>query len=489
MKKTDSNASTKVKTNAKVETKKQPSLKSTMNKEQMALFQNASLVSRAMLASRLGQQFNGDRNLYDSFGYERNPNYDIYRTFFDRMGLATRCVEIFPDDTWRKPPILVDGKERSDTPKDSAFLKGWQELADKLKIWQIFRQVDVMCGLGKFAVLFLGAPGNYDTPANDSALAFLSAYDESQVAISSWVRQNTDPHYGMPEKYSIKFQDFDEGTVESKFVHYTRVIHVSENRLGSRVYGRPRLQTVLNRLFDFEKVTGGAAEAAWLSLFKGIIISAKEGAEMPAEGSPEMANLEAEMTAFANRMQRYLRLTAADVKDLGTDTITVRDTYDVLADDLAASLGIPKRILYGSERGELASTQDLRQWAGRITSRQTNFAEPEILRPFIYWCIIHKILPPPTSGHVDIHWPELYELTMGEKAKIALDVGDGAFRATNGAPELVISPDEWRSIIGLPPRSEETIAGTEILPTPTGTVGNRPGKDETDGTVEAKPKV
>jgi hypothetical protein len=475
-------------------TPKEPDWQIFKNEAVKAMAMNSAMLSRSMLAGRLGKQFGGDRDLYKSFGYIYNPQYLDYRALFERMGLAARCVEILPDDTWRKPAILIDGDERSDAEPNSAFLKAWNELADRLSVWQMFRQVDVLCGLGRYAILLMGAPGELDKPADNGGIAYLSAFDESQATIQEWHTDEKDPKYGLPKTYNINFNMYDQEmpVQRSAYINDSRVLHVIENPLGSRVYGRPRLQTILNRLFDLEKVTGGAAEAVWLTLFKGLIITSRENSEMPEPGSDEETALKQMMTDFVNRIQRYAMLDNAEVKDLGVDEIKVRDIYDVLTDDLLGSIGVPKRIFFGSERGELASTQDLRHYSGKIVSRQTNFAEPTILRPFINWCILHDVLPPPSNGKFKVWWPELFELTREEKAKIAKDVGDGAFRATNGAPEQAITPDEWRSLLDLPPIGEDanqTMPGTEIVPTPTGTVGNRPGKDETGATIEAKPAI
>jgi uncharacterized protein len=473
--------------------KKEPKFNDDKMKE---LMQNAGILSRAMMASRLGQQFGGDRNLYESFGYPINPQYGDYRALYDRMGIATRLVEILPNDTWRKPAVIIDGSERSDGNNiTSEFLKEWNALADRLKVWSLLCEADILCGIGRFSILFMGAPGKYDKPAGNGGVAFLSALDESMSTIQEWNSDPLKPDYGMPKTYTLTFNMYNEGMPgpeSSQLVHYTRVLHISQDRRGSRVYGRPTLQTLINWLMDIEKVTGGAAEATWLTVFKGYALESKEGANMPDPGSDEMIALQQQIADLTHHIQRWGVFDNATLKDLGTDTITVRDTFDVLVDCILGAKGIPKRIFFGSEAGQLASTQDLQAYMGTVTSRQTKFAEPEILRPFINWCIIHKVLPAPTdNGKFKVWWPELYELTKTEKATLAKDVGDGAFRATNGTPENAITTDEWRSLIDLPPMGanpDATVPGSEIVPTPTGTVGNRPGKDETGPTVEAKPK-
>jgi hypothetical protein len=441
-----------MKTTTKKKTSKQVQLNAQSRAQVLA---NAELLSRAMLAARLGKQFDGDRDLYAAFGYDQTPDIEEYRAHYERQGIATRAVEIFADDTWANPPIIIDGDARSDSLDDgklTPFLQEFNALSKRVGLWQMMRQVDIMCGIGRYSVLFLGAPGNYNEEAKNGGLFFLAAYDESQATINDWIKDPKTERFGMPSSYTITFNSFTNEPVPpgGNVVHFSRAIHVSENRLGSRVYGRPRLQTVLNRLFDLEKVTGGSAEAVWLSMYKGLAVTGREGTSLPAPDSEEGKFLEEQLQNYTHRMQRYMVLENAELKDMGVDTVSVRDTFDLLMDDLAGSLGIPKRILMGSERGELASSQDARAWDGVIKNRRTNFAEPELVNPFVDWCIAHKVVRPPESGKYRVEWKPVFQLTDIEKADLANKIVQGASTLTGGMPTEALEINEWRSMVSLP---------------------------------------
>lgn len=446
------------------------SKKVTLNKEMQDIervMQNASLLERSMMGRRLGTQYNGERNLYDAFGYDVNPDFARYKSFYDRMGIATRVVEMFPDDTWGNPPILVDGKSRSDKEEDQTeFIKIWNETVKRLKLWQKLREADVLCGIGRWSVLFLGAPGDYAQEAGKDGLAFLSCYDEPNSQPSTWVKDKMSGLYGMPETYSIRFNAAGEGGAEVESglgpVHYSRVIHVSENRLGTRYTGRPRLQTALNTLFDLEKIVGGAAEAVWLTLFKGIAIMAREGTNLPTSDSMEGRKLKEQLNLLANRIQRYIALENVELKDLGVDEIRIRETFDIEIDTLCAIEKIPKRILMGSERGELASSQDVIQWAGVISRRQKFFAEPEILDPFVSWCIAHNILPMPTSGKWTWEWQSLYKPSPVEQSSIAVNLSQAAHNLTQGLGDTVVKANEIRTLVDLPELTDEELNQIEV---------------------------
>ena len=120
----------------------------------LQLFQNAQLLSRAMLSSRLGMQFDGQRDLYKTFGYLRAPGYQDYKNLYERQGMASRLVEKFANDTWNKPPVLIDGEARSDqSDKLTPFLQEWNELVDRVRVYKILRQADRTSGLSDVIAL------------------------------------------------------------------------------------------------------------------------------------------------------------------------------------------------------------------------------------------------------------------------------------------------------------------------------------------------
>jgi hypothetical protein len=437
--------------------------KITRNEMVQYVKQNAELLSRSMLGNRLGVSFGGERDLYESFGYPRYPTFQDYQNLYDRGGLAQRIIKKHCDSTWNKVPVLIDGEARSDSLDEGAteFLKAWDALQKKLGVIQVMRQADIMCNIGRYSVLFLGSSGKSyaDTVKKGGGLFFLNAFNEVQASISSLIQDPKNEMYGMPQTYTITFNN-DEIGLENpggSLVHYTRAIHIAEDKLGSRLYGTPRLKAPLNRLLDLEKTTGGGAEAAWLAVWGGMLFTTQEGARIPDEGSAEGQQIDEQMRKFYNKMQRYAMLEGVDVNNIGVQNVSVKDIYDTLKTDLAGTVGIPQRILFGAERGELASSQDQQEWNGAIDSRRTNYAEPEILRPFIKWCVDFNVLPMPKSGldKYGIEWYPVYSMSQMEQAQYGNALAQGASTVSGGAVEQAMDVNEWRSKVGLPPRTPE----------------------------------
>ena len=72
---------------------------------------------------------------------------------------------------------------------------------------------------------------------------------------------------------------------------------------------------------------------------------------------------------------------------------------------ISATTRIPVRILTGSERGQLASSQDDENWADVISARQEQHVGPALLMPVINRLIWLGVLPEPTNTAVSIRWP------------------------------------------------------------------------------------
>jgi hypothetical protein len=108
---------------------------------------------------------------------------------------------------------------------------------------------------------------------------------------------------------------------------------------------------------------------------------------------------------------------------------------------ISAVTGIPKRILSGSERGELASTQDSGEWKTYVQSRREDHAEPRIIRPFIDRLIELGILPKPDKFY-RIDWLDLFSVSEKER----VDIGKARANAireytTNPMAEALIPAD------------------------------------------------
>lgn len=425
----------------------------------------SALISRARLAGAIGQQFSGDRDIYKALGYTTRLRYADYYGRYQRQDIAGRVVDAPPGATWATPPTLQeDENEETQTPFEKAF----SELAERLSLWHYLDRVDRVAGIGRYGVLLIGvADGNLDQPVSKKIkpedIIFLSPYAEGNAKITSYITDHRNPRFGMPEFYELTLNQEPQIKSTTSRVHYSRVLHVAEGLLEDEVFGQPRLERVYNLLDDLQKVCGGSAEMFWQNAFRGFQADMDKEMELDPDDEKQLSD---EIDEYTHGLRRWIRTRGLKINPLGGEVADPRGPFEVLISLISGATGIPQRILLGSERGQLASNTDERNWARRIEERQRKYAEPSILRPLIYRFQEWGVLP---EAKFEVKWPDL--MTPGDqgRADVAAKIGRAVkdVSQSNG----LISQEEFRQhYLGLP----RALAGTPIeapkaLPAPTQT--------------------
>jgi len=409
---------------------------------------------RAALAQLAGIQFNGDRNIDAVLGYTTDPTIQDYKKKYDRRGLAATIIDSPAKTTWRNDPIITDGSEST-----SLFMRQWAELEKRLDVHHYMERVDRLAGLGRYGILLIGVKqGDLDTPLERVSgpldIIFLSTYSELYAKINSYVTDTQDPRFGHPETYTIDLQGdvISDVSIASQVVHWTRVIHVAEGLLENEVYGEPRLQKVFNRLEDLDKVVGSSAEGYWQSAVPGYDISPKKDYEIDEDGLEDAKD---QWQNYIHGLQRLISTEGLDWKKIAGTATDPSKPFDVIISLISGKTGIPKRILLGSERGELASSQDEANWLGRMSERQAQFAEPRILRAFIDRLIAIKALDAPKDGSYEVEWPSLFYLTDMEQADVYEKRAASILAVSGKFPLDMFTKEELRQAVGFAPEPEE----------------------------------
>lgn len=430
----------------------------TNSQAQEILALNGVLMGRQRIAQAMGQQFNGKRDLYEVLGYPKEIQFETYLEKYTRQDIAGRVVDLPADDTWRRPPIIrVRDEDTSQEAVRNPFLKGLQFLIQRRRLWHYLQRVDRLAGIGRYGVLMMGLTGG--EPLNVAVtkrggqpadVIYFAVFSEGSATINRLVDDPRNERYGLPEEYTLAM---GEG-LKNETVHWSRTLHVVEDPMEDDVYGRPRLERVFNRLEDMLKVIGGGAEATWKNMDRGLHADVRDGFTLEGQSAQDLEN---EIDEYIHGLRRFIRTQGMDINALGSEVVDPTGLFGALVGLIAAAADIPQRILIGSERGELASSQDLATWAGQVAFRQSSFAEPVILRPLIDRLIAYGVLPTPEGGEYQVEWPSLFEMSDKERSDVAVNIATAAAKiAPPGAPDLVIGPDEFRErVLGWPKREPE----------------------------------
>jgi uncharacterized protein len=265
------------------------------------------------------------------------------------------------------------------------------------------------------------------------------AYGEGSVSIGTLDNDVTSPRFGMPIAYSLKNQSSKTTPPVTGNIHYSRVIHVIDGLTESRVYGVPRLKSVFNRLMDLEKVAGGSAEMYWRGARPGMQFNLEPDTMMTPETKD---SLRQQIDEYENNLRRILRTQGVEINELKPQVADPEKFIDAQLLLISGATGIPKRILTGSERGELASTQDAHNWNTIVQERRTDFCEPNILVPFIERMIEHQVISSPVAEFYTMEWPDLFAPSDKQQAEVSKLRSEALMMYANSLNGTLIIPPE-----------------------------------------------
>ena len=381
-----------------------------------------------------------------------------YQEIYDRQGLGTRIIRLMPEECWNTVPQILENEEGEDTE----FETTWKDLNRKFSLFAYLTRLDILSGIGRYGCLLIGvndgkqlsqpvAGINETTGEVDKSksvkheLLYLRPFAESIIDIESKEPDVSSPRYGQPKMYKINTENTD-GTInaERAQVHWTRMIHVADNKQSSDVFGTPRLQAVYNRLVDARKVMGGSAEMFWKGGFPGYAFEINPE-RTTALTEDEKTAMREEFDTYSNGLQRYLALTGVTSKSLSPQVADPTAHFLNIVKYICITLGVPHRIFMGTEAAKLAAAQDSMLWNRRVSKRQNEHCTTGIIRPFIGRLQAMGIMP--ESEKWEANWPNLDELDERNAAAVAqIRTNAMGTYITSGASQL-IPPQQWLTLV------------------------------------------
>lgn len=434
-------------------------------------------VERMLFAKSVGMTHGGLRDVWNVLGYDGTVTWQQYRERYDRGGIAARIVNAYPSAVWRGDGEVV---ENGDAEKQTEFEKAWWTLNDQHRVWSMLMRTHVLASVGSFAVILIGAQGDLSEPlpmgrpgqvlylrpigggviAGDTARRSNapSTTIDAQVTVKDWDENTKSRRFGLPLTYNLKFSNFQTNTM--KPVHWTRLVHVpSPGFIDDEVFGPPYLQDVWNYLIDIDKVAGGGAEAFWMRANAGLHIDVDKKTTLATdkkERDEELAAMREQAELYAHQMTRMIRTRGVNINQLGSDVADFSKPLDALVTLISGTKGIPKRILTGSEMGQLASEQDRDNWNDQVKDVRTNYAHPVVLRPFLQRLIDFGYMPRPAQWMPK--WPEEGAMSDTEKLDAA---GKMVKLNDNKTGEIIMLGSEVREFLGRPPLTDAQKAEIE----------------------------
>ncbi len=455
------------------------------------IIENA-LMTRSNLIDRL---LDPRRDVDEECGYIKTAGIDetLYNELHDRHPIANRVNSILPKECWKISPEVY---ESEDNDEETQFEKDWKELCQslgsgsKLKstkynpIWSILSRADLVSGKGHYGIILIGFSdgkdlrepvegfedaeeeavvnegtddqyndfGNFtsgDPDSGERKVLFLKVFDERLAEISEWNTDKTSPRFNQPLRYRLTLSDASEGTSgvgqasSTIEVHWSRVIHIADGVECNETIGTPRCRPVLNPLSDLKKIYGGGAEGYWQVCLPGVILESEPGTVIDKDAMKQGVQ------DYIHRMQRWLALSGMTAKTLQGSVTDPTSFIAVYIEAICIQLAVPTRIFMGSERGELASSQDKDSWDERLFERRENHVTPNIIAPLVDRLIAFGVLAEPEQYIID--WSGSDNTSKLLKAQIASTLTQALVAYISGGVDNLIEPADYLSeIIGWP---------------------------------------
>ncbi|BCU55155.1 DUF1073 domain-containing protein [Enterobacter kobei] len=385
-----------------------------------------------------GQPGNTKRTkLWDEFGYPNNLEFGRYYRAYERNAVAYAAVHKLLESCWMDNPTIIDGEEE----KEAEQTTEWEKVVTKLlkKHWAKIKDADRRNLVGRYSALLIqfrdgrewSQPVDRTVVARlkDTAIVKLIPAWESQVKPGSFDTDTLSETYGQPVSYNFNEQPVgDDGTygpVRGVTVHPERIIILCEGSEDENMLsGVPFLRAGYNKLLDLEKVSGGSAEGFLKNASRQLATEFNEQVSIDTLiKQAKDAGYDRLGDAMNDKVNKLNSGTDAALVTQGgkTSVLSVaaadpKPTWEVAANEFAASIQCPFTILFGQQTGRLASDEDKTDWAKRCNGRRWGFMS-SVIETILerFWTL--GVIDQPSSGEVSLAWSDL--LAPSEKEKIA----------------------------------------------------------------------
>ena len=415
-----------------------------LNKRITALQEDLSRLDFA----NLFLQYGGDRDIYKSLGYNLAPSFQDFYARYRQQDIAKAIIDKLCNYTWRGDVSVYNVNEQDN--EQNSLYKVWNELNKSLRLQKKLLQLDKLSMIGEYACLLLGfndVKSNEDFKKavnKNSKLLYVTPLSQANCEISIYENNSNNERYGLPLFYNVKITN--NNTTITLQVHYTRIIHVVYDALDDELRGVPFLLPIYHRLEDLDKIVGASAEMFWRGARPGYHVNISN--EAYADDDVIANKLEQSLTKFEHNLRRFIATQYVDkIESLQQQIADPTNFADVQFQIISAITGIPKRVLFGSERGELASTQDKEAFNEVIWARRKAFAEPEILNK-----LMQRLIEVGTIKQNDytIEWQSVYDEDINQRTERALKLAQAinTFTANPYNEEFMPKETFMRIVLG-----------------------------------------
>lgn len=394
---------------------------------------------------------------WKEYGYKEKLGFQDFFNLYARHGVAAGVIDRIAEKVFQTAPWVIQGPKEDEKKPTTEWELAFQTMAEDTDLWWYFKEAYGMRMVGAWSGLILKF-------ANDATGATLASPVTGKPILEDLVpvwRGQLQPAerdaMGDVTMWNYTPSGFDATDLEN-----STPVQVHPDRLyvvGDYKRGRSKLEPGYNAFVDMEKVTGGAAEGTLKNSARQLHINYESDAQPTKPNQPEdevQGELNEMTKALNTRQDAMIATQGATVTPLVAALPDPEPPFNVSLQVAMASFRTAARLVVGSQTGERASVEDIRDFNERCQGDREGEVSREIRGLVRHLERVKAIAP---GGRITVMWDDLAEPTATDRADLALKLAQ-TNQANAITGDVVYSADQIQVAAGyeaqdLPPLDED----------------------------------